>query len=258
MIEARNVSKSFAKNKRAVQDVSFMVPKGQILVLAGLSGCGKTTTLKMINRLIEMDSGEIRINGINIMEWNPVELRRNIGYAIQETGLLPHLTVGENVGLVPKLKGWDRAKIDERTHTMLRMVKLIPEAYTARYPHELSGGQKQRVGVARSLAADPQIVLMDEPFGALDPVTREELQDEFLLLQSKLKKTIIFITHDIFEAVRLGDQLAIMNDGCIEQINYPEIILERPATEFVSKFIGKHRDYLMTYARNKPLHKDGG
>ena len=258
MIEAKNVSKAFVKNKRAVHDVSFIVPQGQILVLAGLSGCGKTTTLKMINRLIDMDGGEIRINGINIMEWNPIELRRNIGYAIQETGLLPHLTVGENVGLVPKLKRWDRAKIDEQIHTMLCMVKLRPELYAHRYPHELSGGQKQRVGVARSLAGEPQIVLMDEPFGALDPVTREGLQDEFILLQSKLKKTIIFITHDIFEAVRIGDQLAIMKDGCIEQINYPEIILERPATAFVRQFIGKHRDYLMTYAKNRSLHKDAG
>ncbi len=256
MIEVKNISKTFGVNKHAVQNVSFVVPNGQILVLAGLSGCGKTTTLKMINRIIDMDSGEIRINGINILEWNPVELRRNIGYAIQEKGIMPHLTVGENVGLVPKLKGWKKEKIDEQTNTMLRLVRLLPEVYIERYPHELSGGQKQRVGVARALAGEPDIVLMDEPFGALDPVTREELQDEFIDLQKKLKKTIIFVTHDIFEAVRIGDQMAIMREGIIEQINYPEIILENPKTPFVKKFIGKHRDYLLKYAISKPMHKD--
>jgi osmoprotectant transport system ATP-binding protein len=256
MIEVKNVNKSFMKNIQAVRNVSFLVPTGQILVLAGLSGCGKTTTLKMINRLIKMDSGEISINGINIMEWDPNELRRNIGYAIQETGLLPHMTVGENVGIVPKLKRWDKEKIEETTRAMLRMVKLVPDVYATRYPQELSGGQKQRVGVARALAAGPEIVLMDEPFGALDPVTREELQEEFLSLQSELKKTIIFITHDIFEAVRMGDQIAIMKDGRIDQINYPEIILEHPQTSFVNQFIGRHREYLLKYAKNKPLPRD--
>ncbi|MBD3419021.1 MAG: ATP-binding cassette domain-containing protein [Chitinivibrionales bacterium] len=256
MIEVWEASKKFPGGNLAVRDISFVMPKGELLVLVGLSGCGKTTTLKMINRLVEADSGKIRIDGINIKEWDPIELRRNIGYAIQETGLLPHLTVAKNVGLVPRLKKWPEEKINEIVTTMMSMVRLEPKEFAHRYPHELSGGQRQRVGVARALAAEPRIMLMDEPFGALDPVTREELQDEFIALQQKLKKTIIFVTHDIFEAVKLGDRIAIMNNGCIEQLSYPESILKNPATPFVKKLIGRHREYLLQCAHASNAHKD--
>ena len=250
MIEARHVQKSFPGGVQAVKDVSFRLEKGETLVLVGLSGSGKTTTLKMINRLIEPDSGEIFIDGTDVMNWNPIELRRSIGYVIQGIGLLPHLTIGQNVGMVPKLKGWQKDRIEDQVKKMLCMVGLPPPEFEHRYPHQLSGGQKQRVGVARALAADPETLLMDEPFGALDPLTREELQDEFIKLQKMIKKSVILVTHDIFETFRMGDRIAVMKDGQIEQIDYPETILDQPASEFVKRFVGRHREALKLYMRN--------
>lgn len=247
MIEVRNLCKSFG-GAQVVHDVSFMVEKGETLILIGLSGCGKTTTLKMTNRLVEPDSGEILINGTNVVERSPFALRRNVGYVIQDIGLLPHFTVGRNVGLVPRLQGWDKQRVAEQTHRMLELVGLEPGDYAERYPRELSGGQKQRVGVARALAGEPEILLMDEPFGALDPITREDLQDEFLKLQETLRKTIVFVTHDIFEAVKMGDRIAVMNNGKIEQIDYPEVILSKPAGPFIERFVGQHKEYLTEYA----------
>jgi osmoprotectant transport system ATP-binding protein len=247
MIEVTRVSKYFPGGVRAVDNVSFRVPKGEIVVLVGPSGCGKTTTLKMINRLVEPDSGEITINGKNIAQWDPIQLRRSIGYIIQETGLLPHHNVTENIGLVPKLKRWDKNRIRERVRKMLNLVGLPPSEFETRYPDQLSGGQKQRVGVARALAADPEILLMDEPFGALDPIMREELQDEFLNLQNTIRKTVVLVTHDIFEAVRLSDQLAIMKDSRIEQIDSADSILEQPKSDFVERFLGRNRQLLKAY-----------
>lgn len=244
MIEFRGVTKIFPGNITAVNNISFRAKKGEVIVILGRSGCGKTTSLKMANRLIEPTGGRILINGRDNKEWDDIELRRSMGYVIQDIGLFPHLTVGENVGLVPRLKRWDRESIDKRVREMLDMVGLHPERFINRYPKELSGGQRQRVGVARALASNPEIILMDEPFGALDPLTREDLQDEFLGLQSLLKKTIIFITHDIFEAVKICDRMAIMNKGVIEQIDRPLQILQSPANEFVDRFVGRHRAIL--------------
>ena len=249
MIEVRNVSKTFPGNIQAVTDVSFHVAKGDILVLVGLSGCGKTTTLKMINRLIEPDSGDIFLDGTNIKDYDPINLRRNIGYVIQDIGLLPHFTIGDNVGLVLKLKNYDKESIHEKTIEMLHMVGLAPAEFAHRYPDELSGGQKQRVGVARALAADPDTLLMDEPFGALDPIFREELQDEFLKLQKSIQKTVVLVTHDVFEAVKVSDRIAIMKDGKIEQIDYPQSILDNPASVFVERFLGRHREALKSFLK---------
>ncbi|MBD3393586.1 MAG: ATP-binding cassette domain-containing protein [Chitinivibrionales bacterium] len=248
MIELQNVSKSFAGGVTAARDISFRVGKGETVVLIGLSGCGKTTTLKMINRLVESDRGTISIDGAHIDQWHPVMLRRNIGYVIQGVGLLPHYTVSQNVAIVPGLKGWRREDITNSVEKMLKLVGLEPAEYGDRYPHELSGGQKQRVGVARALAGNPDIVLMDEPFGALDPITREELQDEFLKLQQMLKKTIVFVTHDIFEAVKMGDRIGIMNNGVMEQLDRPAVILKQPVGDFVERFVGQHKEYLTEYA----------
>jgi osmoprotectant transport system ATP-binding protein len=250
VIEVRNLCKSFG-GAQVVHDVSFVVEEGETLILIGLSGCGKTTTLKMTNRLIEPDSGQIMINGANVVETSPFALRRNVGYVIQDIGLLPHFTVGRNVALVPRLQGWEKQRVVEQTHRMLDLVGLEPGDYEHRYPRELSGGQKQRVGVARALAGEPEILLMDEPFGALDPITREELQDEFLKLQERLRKTIVFVTHDIFEAVKMGDRIAVMNNGKIEQIDYPEVILTNPAGPFIERFVGQHKEYLTEYAHRR-------
>jgi osmoprotectant transport system ATP-binding protein len=211
------------------------------LILIGPSGCGKTTTMKMINRLIEPSSGNIYIEGEDAGKLDPVELRRNIGYVIQQIGLFPHMTIGQNIALVPKLKKWDEKRKTERVEELLQLVGLPPEQYRDRYPNELSGGQQQRVGVARALAADPPIILMDEPFGALDPITREQLQDELLQLQSELQKTIVFVTHDIDEALKLGSRIAIMRDGKIVQLGSPDSLLRAPADGFVREFLGKER-----------------
>jgi osmoprotectant transport system ATP-binding protein len=240
VIKFEQVSKIYGKNE-VVKKIDLHVRQGEFLVLIGPSGCGKTTTLKMINRLVEPTSGRILVRGQNIMDMNPVMLRREIGYVIQQIGLFPNMTIEENVNLVPRLLGWDKEKMSERVRELLELVDMDPDLYARRYPNELSGGQQQRIGVLRALAAEPSIILMDEPFGALDPITRENLQDEFKNLQSKLHKTIVFVTHDMDEALKLADRIAIMKDGHIVQLDTPEMILRKPKDEFVLEFIGKHR-----------------
>lgn len=241
MIKFENVSKVYADGFKAVDSVNFEIPEGEFLVLIGPSGSGKSTTMKMINRMIPHTNGTISIDGNDITKLNPSELRRNIGYVIQQIGLFPHYTIEKNIAIVPELKGWDKEKIKARVKELLIMVDLDPEVYGSRYPKELSGGQQQRVGVARALASDPRVLLMDEPFGALDPITRDQLQDQIISLQRKLKKTIVFVTHDMDEALKLGDRIAIMKDGNLLQIDTPEKILQEPASSFVEEFIGKDR-----------------
>ncbi len=241
MITLRRVSKRYPNGLKAVDDLSMEVVEGETLVLLGTSGSGKTTTMKMINRLIESTSGEIFIDGQNIKQHNPTELRRNIGYAIQHVGLFPHMTVAQNVAVVPKLLNWPADKIGSRVDKLLAMVGLPPEDFRERFPAQLSGGQKQRIGVARALAADPPVVLMDEPFGALDPITREKLQNEFIELETEIKKTIIFVTHDVFEAVKMGDRIALLDEGVLQQLAKPVEIVENPANEFVHQFLGRRR-----------------
>jgi osmoprotectant transport system ATP-binding protein len=226
----------------AVNDLSFRVPAGRICVLVGPSGCGKTTSLKMVNRLIEPTSGRILLDGLDAATRDVTELRRGIGYVIQQTGLFPHQTIAENVATVPRLLGWPRARQRERAEELLALVGLDPSTYAGRYPVQLSGGERQRVGVARALAADPPIMLMDEPFGAVDPIVRERLQDELLRLQETLSKTILFVTHDIDEAVKMGDLVAVLQDGGIlAQFGPPEEILAAPASDFVARFVGADR-----------------
>ncbi|MGG6313379.1 ABC transporter ATP-binding protein [Paenibacillus macerans] len=243
MLKFEQVGKSYPNGFQAVKDISFEISAGEILVLIGPSGCGKTTTMKMINRLIPNTTGRIFLHGKDIAQENPDMLRRNIGYVIQQIGLFPHYTIEDNVALIPQLKGWDSVKKKARVEEMLRLVGLDPAVFAKRYPKQLSGGQQQRVGVARALAGDPEIVLMDEPFGALDPITREQLQDELLRLQKEVRKTIVFVTHDMEEALKLGDKIAILKDGELVQIDSPDRILSRPANDFVEGFIGKHRLY---------------
>ncbi|MDN6438757.1 MAG: ATP-binding cassette domain-containing protein [Corynebacterium nuruki] len=223
----------------AVEGVSLTIPAGEIVMFVGPSGCGKTTTLKMINRLIEPTSGNIFIDGEDVTSHNPTELRRTIGYVIQGGGLLPHLSVKDNVGLVPGLLKWPKKRIADRVDELLDMVGLDPEVYRDRYPRELSGGQQQRVGVARGLAADPPVILMDEPFGAVDPITRQRLQDELLSLQEELHKTIVIVTHDIDEAVKLGDRILVLGEQArIAQYDVPEAVLGNPASDYVADFVG--------------------
>jgi len=225
----------------AVNDLSFEIRDGETVMLLGPSGCGKTTTLKMINRLIEHTSGTILVDGKDIEKEDPVQLRRSMGYVIQQAGLFPHLTVGDNIGTVPRLLGWKPARIRDRIVELVELVDLDP-AILPRLPRELSGGQQQRVGVARALAADPPVMLMDEPFGALDPITRQRLQEELRRLQQRVKKTIVFVTHDVEEAVTLGDRIAVLNvGGVLEQFDRPARILGRPANAFVADFLGKDR-----------------
>ncbi len=225
----------------AVSDLSLVVPAGEICVLVGPSGCGKTTSMKMVNRLIEPTSGRITISGEDVASLPAVDLRRHIGYVIQQVGLFPHLTIGDNVAVVPKLLGWDRSRIDARVSELLEQVGL-EEAYGRRYPSELSGGERQRVGVARALAADPPVMLMDEPFGAVDPIRRERLQNELLRLQEQVRKTIIFVTHDVDEAIKMGDRIAILQrGGILAQYDTPAEILAAPASEFVEHFVGADR-----------------
>ncbi|MBU3191915.1 ABC transporter ATP-binding protein [Clostridium bowmanii] len=240
MLEFKNIHKVF-KNQTVIKDISFTVNKGEFVVIVGQSGCGKTTTLKMINKLISPTSGKIYVEGNDILKEDTIKLRRNMGYVIQQTGLLPHMTVGENVGIIPKLEQWPEKKIYDRTIELLNMVGMEPEKYIDRYPCELSGGQQQRIGVARAFATNPDIILMDEPFSALDPITRNQLQDELFNLQQEFKKTIIFVTHDMDEALKLGDRICIMKDGNIIQFDTPEEILNNPADDFVEEFIGKNR-----------------
>ena len=240
LIRLENVSKRYtAVEDPAVRNLTLEVQRGEVLVLVGPSGCGKSTTLRLINRLIEPSSGRIFLDGEDVTEADPALLRRRIGYVIQQVGLFPHRTIAENIATVPKLLGWDKAKIDARIDEMLELVSMEPEIYRDRYPKELSGGQAQRVGVARALAADPDVLLMDEPFGAIDPITRDRLQNEFLRLQQELKKTIVFVTHDIDEAIKMGNRIAILRDGSeIAQLDTPEAILAHPADEFVESFLG--------------------
>ncbi len=226
--------------KAAVDSVSMTIPAGEIVVFVGPSGCGKTTTMRMINRLIEPTSGTIEIGGEDVTKLDDVKLRRRIGYVIQQIGLIPHLTIAANVALVPKLLKWDKQRTQTKVDEMLSIVGLDPGQYRDRYPRQLSGGQQQRVGVARALAADPPIMLMDEPFGAVDPITRARLQDEFLSLNQTLRKTIVFVTHDFDEALKLGDRIAVLREGSqIAQYDTPENILAAPADDFVSGFIGE-------------------
>ncbi len=243
MIEFRHVSKTYPGSDRpVVNDLSFEVPDGEICVLVGPSGCGKTTSMRMVNRLIEITQGEILIDGEPNTTMSGTQLRRKIGYAIQQIGLFPHRTIADNIGTVPTLLGWDKGRIKDRVNDLLDLVGLPPDDYRDRYPAELSGGQQQRVGVARALAADPPIMLMDEPFGAVDPITRERLQDEFLRIQEDIKKTIVFVTHDIDEAIKIGDKIAILKQGgVLAQYDTPENILSRPNSEFVSSFVGADR-----------------
>ncbi|MCM3922493.1 ABC transporter ATP-binding protein [Frankia sp. AiPs1] len=242
MISLRGVGKRYPDGTVAVADLSFDVPAGELLCLVGPSGCGKTTTMKMINRLVEPTSGQILVAGEDVARTDPVRLRRRIGYVIQQIGLFPHLTVRANVGTVPRMLGWDRARIGARVDAMLDLVGLDPATVEKRYPHELSGGQQQRVGVARALAADPPVLLMDEPFSAIDPIARDRLQAEFLRLQREIRKTVVFVTHDLDEAIRLGDRIAVFRQGGhLEQIDPPARILGRPATDFVAGFAGSDR-----------------
>ncbi|WP_432353879.1 betaine/proline/choline family ABC transporter ATP-binding protein [Sporosarcina sp. A2] len=241
MLKFENVTKEFEDGFKAVDSVSFEIKEGELLVLIGPSGSGKSTTMKMINRVISHTSGAITINGKDNKSYNVAELRRNIGYVIQQIGLFPHYTIQKNIAIVPQLKGWKTNDIITRVTELLELVGLDPETYANRYPKELSGGQQQRIGIARALSANPDIILMDEPFSALDPITRDQLQGELISLHKKLKKTIVFVTHDMDEALKMGDRIAIMKGGKLLQIDTPEKILREPAHGFVEEFIGKHR-----------------
>jgi osmoprotectant transport system ATP-binding protein len=246
-VEFRHVTKVYGSHEKeeahgAVNDLSLTVPAGRICVLVGPSGCGKTTSLKMVNRLIEPTRGQILIDGSDIVTEDVTALRRRIGYVIQQVGLFPHLTIGANVAVVPRLLGWTATRQRERTDELLLLVGLDPKAYRNRYPSQLSGGERQRVGVARALAADPPVMLMDEPFGAVDPIVRERLQNEFLRLQGDLAKTILFVTHDIDEAIKMGDLVAVMQvDGTLAQFAAPGDLLANPASDFVARFVGADR-----------------
>lgn len=248
MIRLIKISKSFDGGRSyAVKELSLDVAEGKTLVLLGSSGCGKTTTLKMINRLIEPTSGTIEVDGQDVTSQDPVLLRRKIGYVFQEIGLFPHMTIEQNVAIVPKLLGWDKNRRRVRAHEFLELMGLDPGIFADRYQDELSGGQQQRVGVARALAADPDYLLMDEPFGALDALTRDTLQQELLSLKGRLRKTIIFVTHDILEAITLGDEIAILHNGNLEQIGTKEEVLTSPKTEFVAELFSKPAKQLAVF-----------
>jgi osmoprotectant transport system ATP-binding protein len=242
-IEFRNATKRYpGQAEPAVWNLSLTIPPGELCVLVGPSGGGKTTAMKMVNRLVEIDEGDVLVDGRSVRELDATELRRRIGYVIQQVGLFPHMTVAGNVAVVPRLLGWPRARIEERVDELLALVGLEPRRFRGRYPSELSGGQRQRVGLARALAGDPGVMLMDEPFGALDPITRERLQEEFLRLQRAVGKTVIFVTHDIDEAVLLGDRIAILREGgVLVQADTPDAVLAHPADEFVARFVGADR-----------------
>ncbi|HET9380021.1 MAG TPA: betaine/proline/choline family ABC transporter ATP-binding protein [Streptomyces sp.] len=239
-MELENLTKRYPGGALpAVESVNMEIRAGETVVLVGPSGCGKSTTLKMINRLIEPSSGRIRIGGEDVTDMDPVKLRRKIGYAIQSSGLFPHMTVAQNIALVPGMLGWPKARVRDRVEEMLDLVGLDPAEFHGRYPRQLSGGQQQRVGVARALAADPPVLLMDEPFGAVDPITRDHLQDELIRLQRELHKTIVFVTHDFDEAIKIGDRIAVLRERShIAQFDTPEAILTNPADDFVSGFVG--------------------
>ena len=242
MIRLESVRKTYADGTTAVHELSMDIAAGELAVLVGPSGCGKTTTMRMINRLVEPSGGRILVDGRDVTTVDPVELRRSIGYVIQQVGLFPHQTVRRNVATVPTLSGWDRRRTRQRVDELLTLVGLPPETYGDRYPHQLSGGQRQRVGVARALAVDPPVLLMDEPFGAVDPIERDRLQAEMLKLLVDADKTVVFVTHDVDEAVRLGDRIAVMRQGGhLEQFATPVEVLGRPATPFVADFVGTDR-----------------
>ncbi|UGV41457.1 ATP-binding cassette domain-containing protein [Methanococcoides orientis] len=262
-IQLRGVTKKY-EGRFAISDLTLDIEGGEMLILIGPSGSGKTTTLRTINRLIEPDSGTIHINGQDVMEIEQVALRRNIGYVIQNIGLFPHMTIAENIGLVAKLEGWGKEKINERVRYLLDFVSLPSEMFMNRYPHQLSGGQQQRVGLARALVMDPPLLLMDEPFGALDPILRKQLQEEFCIIREKLGKTIIFVTHDIEEAFRLADRIGIMDDAKLVQIGTAEELIFHPVNEMVASIVDtgkkfKHLDTLrirdlMSPLENKYVH----
>ncbi|HFJ9451708.1 glycine/betaine ABC transporter ATP-binding protein [Bacillus cereus] len=238
MIQFNQVSKSYEDGTKAVDSLHLEIKKGEFFVLIGPSGCGKTTTMKMINRLIETTEGSIVIDGKDIQEYNINELRWDIGYVLQQIALFPHMTIAENIAVVPEMRKWSKEKIKARVDELLQMVGLDPDVYRDRMPDELSGGQKQRIGVVRALAANPKIVLMDEPFSALDPLSREQLQKDIVQLQKKIQKTIVFVTHDMQEALSLGDRICIMKEGKVVQLDTPEEIIRNPKNEFVEEFIG--------------------
>ncbi|MGW3389123.1 ABC transporter ATP-binding protein [Streptomyces cinereoruber] len=241
MIRFEHVTKRYDDGTTAVDDLSFEVAEGELVTLVGPSGCGKTTTMMMVNRLVEPTSGRVLVGGKDIAGVDPVALRREIGYVIQQVGLFPHRTVLDNTATVPSLLGWKKAAARARAAELLDLVGLDPAIYGPRYPAQLSGGQRQRVGVARALAADPPVLLMDEPFGAVDPVVRERLQNEFLALQATVRKTVLLVTHDIEEAVRMGDRMAVYGQGRIEQFDTPATVLAAPATPYVADFVGSDR-----------------
>jgi osmoprotectant transport system ATP-binding protein len=242
-LEFREVVKRYAGQERlAIDHLSFEVPAGEICVLVGPSGCGKTTAMRMVNRMIEITAGDILLDGVSVKTRKPAELRRQIGYVIQQVGLFPHQTIGQNVATVPHLLGWDKQRIRARVDELLDLVALDPDDFRDRYPSQLSGGQRQRVGVARALAVDPPLMLMDEPFGAIDPINRGRLQNQFLRLQAQIRKTVIFVTHDIDEALKMGDRIAIMKEGgVLAQYATPQELLESPADKFVESFVGADR-----------------
>ena len=242
MISLEHVSKRYSETGVvAVDDLSLQVPEGMTVALIGPSGCGKTTTMRMINRLVEPTTGKILVNGEDVTQVDPILLRRHIGYVIQQVGLFPHMTIGQNIAAVPKLLGWDPARIARRTEELLHLVGLEPKEMLKRYPRQISGGQRQRVGVVRALAADPPVLLMDEPFGALDPIARARLQSEFRQILKQVRKTVVLVTHDLDEATRLGDRIAIMKSGKIVQYDTPDIVLSHPADAFVENFVGIDR-----------------
>ncbi|HEY1360361.1 MAG TPA: ABC transporter ATP-binding protein [Thermoleophilaceae bacterium] len=242
-LEFRSATKRYpGQSRAAVEELSLTVPAGEICVLVGPSGCGKTTAMRMVNRMIDISEGDILLDGSSVRERRPAELRREIGYVIQQIGLFPHLTIGANVATVPHLLGWDKERIRGRVDELLELVSLDPADTRDRYPAQLSGGQRQRVGVARALAADPPLMLMDEPFGAIDPINRERLQNEFLRLQAEIRKTVVFVTHDIDEAIKMGDKIAVMKEGGkLAQYAAPAELLLHPADPFVEDFVGADR-----------------
>jgi osmoprotectant transport system ATP-binding protein len=242
MISLEHVTKRYSETGTvAVDDLSLQIPEGMTVALIGPSGCGKTTTMRMINRLVDPTMGRILVGGEDVTQIDPILLRRRIGYVIQQVGLFPHMTIGQNIAAVPKLLGWDPARTARRTEELLHLVGLDPKGMLKRYPRQLSGGQRQRVGVARALAADPPVLLMDEPFGALDPIARTRLQSEFRQILNQVRKTVVLVTHDLEEATRLGDRIAIMNNGKIVQYDTPDAVLSHPADAFVENFVGIDR-----------------
>ncbi|SNZ03863.1 osmoprotectant transport system ATP-binding protein [Terribacillus aidingensis] len=241
MIHFNDVTKVYNGNVKAIENMNFNVEDGELVIMLGPSGCGKTTLLRMVNQLESITDGDIMLNGKSVKHSNKIEMRRNIGYVIQSNGLFPNMNIEDNAMIVPNLLGWDRKKMRDRFNTLMELVGLNPDQYRKRFPHELSGGQQQRVGVARALAADPPVMLMDEPFGALDPIIRTHLQEEFLQIQKELKKTILFVSHDIDEAVKMADKIALLKGGQMMQYAEPAKMLNKPANSFVAEFVGQDR-----------------